>query len=152
MNKAKTKCTQRLIIQQSSRFTDDTNSFSNFVHVVPPWQFLSHYYSKKVGLIILYYGLVFFIINGSLHVGLPFPWDLNKIKRVCETLRESLLQPSQSTIFSNSPFMIVTNPFTSRLFKKTFVSSTNEIANNTSYKLAISLIYNRNNTLFETWK
>ena len=44
----------------------------------------------------------------SFTTGFRIPWDLNKMKWVFDTLRESLLQSSQSTIFNNSPFMIVT--------------------------------------------
>ena len=94
-----------------------------------------------------------FMINDSFTTGLRIPWDLNRMKWVFDTLKESILQSSQSTIFNNSPFMIVTNLFGSRPFKKTLVSSANNMGNNTSDTLAISLIYNKmsNGPRMEPW-
>ena len=109
-----------------------------------PIQFLIHYHTKKFDLVIVLCRFIF-IVNSSFRKGLRIPWYLNRIKWVLGTLSESLLQSSQSTILSNSPFIILIRWLALRPLKKTLVSS----ANNMGYKivdtLAISLIYNKNN-------
>ena len=109
-----------------------------------PCQFLISYYAKKFSLVILVDGFVI-IIKSSFMRGLRIPWDLNKMKCVFDTLSESLLESSQSTILSNSPFIILISWLALRPLKKTLVSS----ANNMGYTIfdiqAISLIYSKNN-------